>query len=200
MTRNRKRRRPRAGAALLAAAATLLLGGCWTLSLHPLYSDDVVLEPGLEGRWGDPEEPGGETWEFLRDSERSYRLIVREENVTTVDPARDGLFNVRLVRLGGGLYADIFPEAVETVPDFYEAHVIRGHCFARLRLEGDALHASFLDEDWLREGLKSGRFALGHERCRGRIVLTASTEELQAFVAEHGAEGFAEEILLRRSR
>lgn len=184
--------------ALCAGVLALLLGGCWTLSLHPLYSDEVVMEPGLEGLWGDPEEPDGETWEFLRSSERTYQLIVRETRDRSVDPTHDGLFDVHLVRLGGGLYADVFPETVETVPDYYEAHVIRGHCFVRLRLDGDVLRASFLDEDWLRDGLDRGELVLRNERCEGRIVLTASTGELQAFVTEHGATAFAEEVELHR--
>ena len=52
-------------AVTLIAATALLLGGCWTLSINPLYTEaDLVYDPGLEGIWGDPEDPENETWEF----------------------------------------------------------------------------------------------------------------------------------------
>ena len=62
------------GTTLLAGA--LLLTGCVTLSVNPLYDEaTLIYEPGLIGVWGDPEGGDGDTWEFQPAGENTYRLL-----------------------------------------------------------------------------------------------------------------------------
>jgi len=189
----------RAVVGLLLGATALLLGGCWILSLHPLHSDDhLVFEPGLEGVWGDPENPEDGSWQFVGSGGSSYRLVIREGNELLVDPARHGIFEAHLVRLGDGLFLDLFPETPEYVSEYYESHVIPAHSFGRLALEGHVLRLALLDADWLKERLRDGEIRLPHEQRGDDLILTASTEELQAFVLAHATEAFDEEDVLYR--
>ena len=177
---------------LLLLCAIFVIPGCWQLSVHPLYTaEDLVSVDGLEGVWGDPDDPEDETWQFIESDGKSYRLIIREEEQSLlVDPAKDGLFEVHLLRLGGRLYMDVFPEEPEGVNGFYMGHVIPAHSFIMMELEGHVLTLSSLDVEWLKKGIDEGRIDIKHERRDDTIVLTASTGELQEFVVRYADEAF----------
>ena len=117
----------RALKALTVVAAALLVGGCWTLSIEPLYTEaDIVSEFGLVGVWGDTSGSSDETWTFLMTQEGRYRLITEEED------APDGVFEAHLVRLGDQLYLDLYPEEPETGNEMYVGHLIPAHSFWRI--------------------------------------------------------------------
>jgi hypothetical protein len=195
-----KRRSSRAAIAAVLLAAALGLNACWTLSVHPLYTaDTVVFEPDLVGIWGDPEDPTDETWQFTAAGDQSYRLVIRETpSSPVVDETQDGIYEVHLVELNGYCFLDGYPIAPKSVNQFYETSVIPAHAFVRLHLEGHVLHLAALDTAWLREGLEAGRLVLAHELEGSELVLTASTRELQEFLAAHAEEAFAEEDVLHR--
>jgi hypothetical protein len=171
--------------ALLTLVITL--SGCWTLSIYPLFTEeDLITDPMLEGIWGDPEDPEDETWDFKQMNDKSYRLIVREdEQRLLIDPAKDGLFEVHLLQLGDYKFLDIYPEEPEGVNGFYKSHVIPAHSFVRVRIEGNVLLTAGLDIEWLGEQLDQGLLDISHEQRNDEIVLTASTEELQRWVLEN---------------
>lgn len=178
--------------AALAGAAALAIGGCYTLSMYPLYTQtDLMYDPGLEGVWGDPKALDDDTWEFRRLEGNTYRLIVREEgNRLIVDPAKDGVFQVHLMKLGPHRFLDIYPEEPAGVNSFYSSHVIPAHSFVKVAREGDSLEMSFMDTEWLDTLADGGKLDLKHESRDGVIVLTASTADLQRFILAHVAEAF----------
>jgi hypothetical protein len=79
----------------------LLLSGCPSFSLHPLYTDeDVVMEPALEGTW--PRVPAGnEKLLFQKAGSAEYSLVIfcPETRVSQN-------YDVHLVRLGGQLFEE----------------------------------------------------------------------------------------------
>lgn len=171
----------------LAAILTIALFcvGCWVLSFHPLYTDkDIVFEPGLLGTWTDPDDPEDGSWTFMKSGDKAFQLTVQEEGKPV------GIFDVHLLRRGKVMFIDFFPEEPENVNEFYSGHAIPAHSFGRFSLEGNVLRIAFLDIDWLEDGISEGRLQIRHERRDDMIVLTASTEELQAFVQEHLEEAF----------
>ena len=91
-------------------------GGCFILSVHPLYfEENLVFEPELIGTWGNSEEldPDGETRKFEKVDDKSYRFTLRE------DDGQIGHFEAHLVKLGDYLFLDIFPEEPETGNEFF---------------------------------------------------------------------------------
>ncbi len=192
------------GVAATAIALSLVLSGCFTLSVNPLYTPDVVvahdeMTPNLAGVWGDPENPDEGTWQFVESTGNSYRLIIREEEQSLlVDPERDGIFEAHLLRLGDQLYLDLFPEEPDGVNEFYMAHVIPAHSFLKVELEGHVLSLAFFDFMWLRDAIKEGRIDIPHQRQDDLLVLVASTPELQELILAHGDEAFDEPEVVHR--
>ena len=184
----------------VALGLLVIFGGCWTLSMNPLYTEkDLIVDPMLEGIWGDPENPQDETWEFRLQDDKSYRLVVREdEQHLLINPEKDGLFEVHLLKLGENKFLDLFPEEPEGVNGFYKAHVIPAHSFLRMKLEGHVLSVAELDVEWLQAEADSSRLDIPYQRREGTIVLTASTEELQKWVLAHLDEAFEDFEITKR--
>jgi hypothetical protein len=175
----------------------LMMTGCFTLSIHPLYFEkDLIFNPELVGIWA-PEKAGeeaSETWTFLPAAEKAYRLVVKEEN------GHEGFFEVHMLRLGKEIFLDFFPEEPEGTNEFFLSHVIPAHSFMRISLEGHVLRMAFMDYSWLEEKIEAGKIQIKHETRDNMIVLTASTQALQDFVQKHLNEAFVfeEDVLYQR--
>jgi len=177
-------------------ALALLASGCWTLSIDPLYTTNtLVLQDGLLGIWGDPEDSTSGTWTFLPvEEEKAYRLVIEEPDKP------DGVFEVHLVRLGEYLFMDLFPEEPESDNEFYVAHVIPAHSIWKISLQGHVLVVDVLDPEWLKKNIGDGKIDLKHLERSGTIVLTAPTAELQEFVQEYAEEAFTGDPLVMQRR
>lgn len=162
--------------------------GCLPPTLRPIYREDqLVFEPLLLGSWR--EEESAERWTFTAHDPRSYRLEHRD------DKGRTGEFDVHLVHLGGELFADLYPMDVEEdLNGLMALHLLPMHTFARVQVTEEELRLSMMDRDWLDDYLADNPTALAHERldhCDDDCeIITASTEDLQAFAVRHlGTEG-----------
>ena len=145
---------------ILVIVVAMCMAGCWTLSIHPLYTEkDLVFDPSLVGVWEDPNDPDADTWIFTKAEGKSYRLVIRENKASEPpkgkgevflkgDHVSQGVFEVHLLKLGAFLFLDFFPEEPENGNDFYIGHVIPAHSFARVSIEGHVLVLSFLDTGW----------------------------------------------------
>lgn len=186
---------------LLFYVLAALLGGCVPVfSLHPLYTEkEVVFKKELVGVWADPNDPEN-TWEFKRngESEDAYRLIVNLE-----DDIR-GLFDAHLVDLKGKLFLDLFPaeegfeqtmagleeKAEDPNSTVWPANfffLVPVHTFIKVDLTESTLTMRLTDDDLLEELIEKDPNAVKHAVLdEDRIILTASTRELQAFVLKYG--------------
>ena len=195
----------------------VLLGGCVPLfSLHPLYTEkDVVFKQELVGVWADPNDPES-TWEFKRkgESKGAYQLIVHLE-----DEAK-GLFDAHLVNLKGKLFLDVFPaeegfeetmESLEKATKDPNSNVwaanffflVPVHTFIKVDLTESTLKMQLTDDELMEKLLEQDPNAVKHAVLdENRIVLTASTKELQAFVLKYadGEKLFEEPGVLKRTK
>jgi len=198
---------------LLAA----LLGGCVPIfSINPLYTEkDVVFKQELLGVWADPNEPEG-TWEFKRndESENAYKLIV-----DMGDDAK-GLFDAHLVNLKGRIFLDVYPdqegfeqtmEGLEdkakdpnsTVWPLNFAFLVPVHTFIKIDSIEPMLKMSLTDDELMEKLLEQDPNAVKHVVLdEDRVVLTASTKELQAFVLKYadGDKLFENPFALKRTK
>ncbi len=165
----------------LAIPVTLLilflLGGC-ILSLYPLYTEeDIVFKPELVGRW---QGENGEIWEFSRDENDSYILRFTDADGKT------GIFQAHLVELEEGVFLDFYPDEpdIEYSP-VYQLHYIGAHSFAYVSQIEPELQLHLPDPGWLENKLEEDPDAIRHEVIDSHIILSASTQELQAFWSEH---------------
>jgi len=173
-----------------------LVAGCYTLSVHSLYTkDDIVFDSRLIGVWGAPGE-SDETWTFEKSGGNAYRLVVRNEGIeelegekyrliTEIDPVRDGIFEVHLVKLGEYLFFDVYPEEPEIGNELFMSHIVPAHSFMRVKITEDSFSLAFFDPQWLENGIDEGRIFIDHTTRDDIIVLTANTADLQNFILKN---------------
>ena len=80
------------------------------------------------------------------------------------------------------LILDLLP-----VTDKPDPHVLAGHSFHRLRLDGETLHVDMLNVGWVYRIARDSD-AVRIARTHDKLVLTSPTEQLQAFFKAYGME------------
>lgn len=157
----------------------LLLAGCLP-SLHPLYNDKtLIFKEELIGKWmGDDDV----LWRFTRAGDKEYELRIRE------DEKEVGRFSAHLTQIEGLMFLDLYPsdEQLKDLSDFYKMHILPVHTFMKVDQINPNLQLRMIDYDKVKNMLKDDPNVVKHEVVDDdRIVLTASTEELQNFVLKH---------------
>ena len=182
----------------------LILGGCFTVSLQPLYTeDDIIFEEKLLGKWcqqDDPNEPCL-IWKFEKanindpnsitePSPKTYQLTVMSEDPN--DTAK-GSFDAVLLKLDNKLFLDLHPnklpcQTTDTDSCQWEFNIpffVPVHSFAKVFITGDILELRFLSSYDLKKFLKENPKAINHHIVDDEIVLTEQTLALQQFVIKH---------------
>jgi hypothetical protein len=162
----------------LLATLTFLLFGCIP-SLNPLYTkDDLVTNEHLIGEWC--ENQSKETWTIEKRDATSYKLIHKQRH-------EKATFIAHLVKVGVYLFLDLFPEEPDTHDDLYKLHLFPVHTFSKVILNENELTLMMLDSSWLEDGVRNGTIEIAHVISSDhRLLLTASTKELQQFVLKYG--------------
>ena len=160
-----------------ACAALVSLIGCIPTALSPFYAeDDLVFDPALVGKWVDED---GSTLMFEQSGPKSYTMIEIENNV-------ESEFKAHLFKIGDLTFLDVFPtEPKCDSGDYYMLHLLPLHSFLYVTQVEPELHLSTFDYDWLGKYLDEHPDAIAHTVVESRIIFTAPTEELQAFMLEH---------------
>jgi len=113
--------------------------------LNPCYNDaDVTLDPGLVGRWKDPDSRS--TLRFQKADDKSY-LVVHTE-VESGGTLQETKYEGHLVRLGGFLFLDLLPQPASANPGAYPFALAPSEDDDPLRPHlaevGEGLYASFV--------------------------------------------------------
>ena len=196
-----------------------LMAGCVPVaSLHPLFTKEtLVFEEKLLGTWVEDSNKPEITWEFARldaatvenlpkqlqdEVGKLYRLNV------TDNEGRKGVLIACLVKLKDGLFLDVLadkfpsgdydPEKMKLVYNAF--FFLSVHTFVRIDALGDKLKLRLTDDDGFRKLIEAEPKAVKCETVEERIILTASTEELQAFMIKYAADErlFPNDVTLTR--
>lgn len=168
---------------LAAILLGLLFAGCvpcW----NPLFTEgDLTSDPALVGTWGEAE--GKDTWTFSKADENKYKLVQVDGDGQKAE------FDAHLVKLKDRRFLDLLlvnaPDA--KINGFASASLLPGHLILQVYDIGLDLRISAMNPDWLNDYLKEHPKVIEHRKLGDdRVVLTASTKELQQFVLAH-AEG-----------
>ena len=184
--------------------AGLMVGCVPVVSLHPLFTkQDIVFDGGLLGTWTGDVNNVGAVWEFARFDERLaeglpkpfrsefksfYRLAVSDRD------GYKGSLAACLVKLNNRLFLDIFPDKfpsgesdVKQTKLLYNAYFyLPSHTFIRVdSIGGDSLEFHLTDDDEFDKLLDAEPKAIEYTETEERPILTASTNELQAFVTRY---------------
>lgn len=183
-----------------------ILGGCGpVMSLHRLYTEkELVFEEKLLGTWIDANNES--TWEFScpEQASKKYQLVY------TDDEERKGLFEVHLVKLEDEFFLDVYPsqfpceiEDPNKTDWFYNAFfLLPVHTFVKVDSFEPNLKLKLTDNEKMEELLEDDPNAIRFESFDDRLVLTASTKELQKFVLKYADDErfFSNELVLVRKK
>ena len=175
------------GTSLLVFAA-ILMSGC-VPSLHPFYSEgDLVFNNCLIGKWTDLGYK--DSWHFERRGPKKYRLTqVNEDGEST-------LFEAALFTVGGRTYLDLTP--IKDLEN-YGPSLLRTHSLMAISIETNKLRISYIDPRWLKGYLARYPDTLKHTFVDDDLVITDTTENLQALLRRSanspGIFGQTEEII-----
>jgi hypothetical protein len=171
---------------VVAVASGLFLAACIP-SVNPFYSSkDVAFDQKLIGRWQDKEvKDNPAVWTFEAGDDKSYKLTVVE------DGDKSGEFNAHLFKLKESQFLDIIPTDCKYATNsasIVEASMFPGHLLFKVVAIEPELKLATCDYDWLEKFLEKSPSALAHHIEDKRILLTASTSELQQFILAHQGE------------
>lgn len=176
---------------LLCYLAAVLLGGCVpVMSLHPLFTEeDTLFDKKLLGTWVDDPNSPDTTWEFrdINEPKNAYKLIFTDEE------GKKGSFVARLVRLQDKLFLDVYPSELPwdvNDPDkmdwpYNAFFLIPAHTFLKIDSVEPQLKMRLTLESEMKDLLKEEPNAVKHTFVGDRLVLTATTKELRAFILKY---------------
>ena len=166
---------------ILALGFVLLIAGCVVSSLYPLFTEkDLAFDPTLLGTWAGVDED--DTLVFKSGEGKAYDL-------TYITEGQGLKFKVHLVQLGKIQFFDVYPK----VDKEHDAiHLLPAHSFWRLERDGDMLRTAWLDQGWFEDQIARKKIIIPHQLVEDRLILTASTEELQKFVLKYADEAFSD--------
>lgn len=186
----------------MLGAVALVLAGCVVQCLHPLFKDtEYASLPWLAGTWEQREDNKVQgKWTFESDDQQ-YRLTHTDEKGSRA------VFNVAAGRIGTNHF--LCMEIKDLAPgwevnDFAAVHLVPVYTFARLRRTDAGLTLAMMNLEWLMKLLSDNPKALSHVMRKvdkeHMPLITASTEELQKFVAKYAEDdkAFGNEIKLVR--
>jgi hypothetical protein len=162
----------------LAVLALTFLTGCLP-SLNPVYKDEqlVVVDAAL-GTWTQPDSKA--TWVITKRDARSYALVYTDEQ------GQQGRFVARLAMIEGTLFLDLFPEEAQgSANGLYNVHQVPIHTIYVVKRTKPGLELASIDFNWLQKHLTDNPQAIAHATVGGGKLITAPTEDLQAFVVAH---------------
>jgi hypothetical protein len=182
-----------------------ILGGCIpVMSLHPLFTEkDLAFDEKLLGTWVDANET---TWQFsdANKPEKAYKLIFTDKE------GKKGTFVAHLVKLDNRLFLDVYPSEPpwdEKDPNKVEwlhntFFFIPVHTFIKVNGIEPQLKLQLTDDEEFKKLLKEDPNAVEHTSIEDRLVLTAPTKELQAFVLKYADDSrvFTKEGILNRKK
>jgi hypothetical protein len=162
------------------AAAAAVFTGCVVTSLAPFYTEkDVITDPALAGLWAQVNQDD-ERWLFARE-DQAYRLTISSGKQTND-------LSVHLFKLKDTVFMDMLgPDNSDSVPP-----PIPSHLLMRVYSIQPTLRMAALNHEWLKNLLQKQPETIAHQfvgsgnsNDPGRVVLTATTPQLQAFVLRY---------------
>jgi hypothetical protein len=159
-----------------AVGISILLMGCPARSVFPLFTnDDTVFNPELIGTWIDHK--NGDTFSFQKYGEKNYEVVLREQ--MGKGRVNREAYTVQLGQIDKFWFIDSYPSKKSGG----DHHAVSAHILSRIWIDRDTLRMASLESDWLRAMIDADKIDIAHVRRDDDIILTATTEELQAFVA-----------------
>jgi hypothetical protein len=162
---------------LTAVVLSFAIAGCMVASVYPFFhARDLVTDDALAGEWIEKQENSEKTWRYVRGKDKTYDLSVSDN--------KDETYTVALFTLKGHRFMDLLPD---------DSHgMIPPHHLFRVDEIGSKMKIAAMNYSWLKDYLAEHPKDLRHHKITRKdepdkydLVLTADTDELQAFILKH---------------
>lgn len=168
----------------LCVSILIWIVGC-VPSLNPIWTEkDLIFDAALLGTWRDKDSKA--TFVFTKTGDKEYRVLQTDDNGVKAE------FEVRLAKLKDRRFLDFTIKNVEDdqikLNDWARFSIIPGHLILLVHATELELRIAAMNPDWLKEHVEKKPKAIATRKHGDGLVLTASTEELQAFVLKHSGE------------
>ena len=165
---------------ILAALLALASGGCVPTLNSIFTSKDVAGDPAIEGVWQNADA----TWTINPFDAKGGRYRLHTE-MKDQPPAE---WHLTLGVIGTNRFVELLPQRPSGIhtKSFFGSHFIQLRSFWKVSLEGNNLTLTSMSSQWMDTMLKQNKLTIAHERPEGGLLfLTASTPELQEFIAAY---------------
>lgn len=158
----------------------MMTTGC-TLTLNSVFtSGDVVYDPALEGVWQTP----SAIWTIKPYDKNSgwYQLQTEMKDQQSAE------WLATLGTIGTNRFLELNPKRPNEIHQktFYGGHFVALRSFWKVSLRDDTLTLTPMATQWFEALTKQQKTNLKFEKPEGGLLfLTASTKELQEFIAKH---------------
>jgi hypothetical protein len=186
---------------MVTVCSVLLLCGCIPMSVYPFYTEkDLVFNADLLGMWISSDDESH--YLFEQADSTAYTMTYREGD-------KESKYDAHLFKLGNVLFLDVYPrdESI-TADDMLLEHLVRVHsCYRVRQITPTPVFCTF-DYGWLKDELAKDPKAPAHvvfddqldsdaavadsqgveegvSLNWGRVILTAPTADVQAFMLKH---------------
>jgi len=172
-------------AIIFSFSSLLLLTGCWTFSIRPLYdgpSDpDLTFDQSLVGAWNHVDEDC--QWTLtIEASARAYNFTLSPGAGCKSDEKATHYVGY-LIKLDNHRFFDVEPSAKDMCNLCLSAHT-----FLLVSMTDNKLALTPLDGDWLDQAIKDKKVVLDHVGGEGEYIdmtLTARPAELKEFLRKY---------------
>jgi len=181
----------RSAAMIVALFPILMMSGCWTFSIQPLFdgaSDpDLIFDQSQVGSWGRVVD-GCNLTLTIQANARAYDMTLAPGQGCKDDENKTTHYLAYLVKLDTHRYLDISPKQTDVCDLCFPAHT-----FAQLSLENNTFSVTPLDGDWLDKEIKEKKIVLTHVGGDGEvdITLNALPAEMKAFLRKYAEDADA---------
>jgi len=179
-------------AAFIGVSALVLLSACAPVfSIHPYYTNkDLTFDFGLVGTWIDESDKNEKSAVIIERMDSGgtsgYSIKLTQITKQPSNPPASEEYDGYLFKLGSQEFLDAVESNVQSGDEDVLVLALPAHMLFKVSLEGDELTLSYLDDDWVKKNVESGKISIRHEAGDNETpVLTAQTDELQAFVLAH---------------
>jgi len=93
---------------------------------------------------------------------------------------------VNLTKIGSNLYMDFQNHEDFQKPSRFQTNMIPAHTFAKVEFDNGQLTIRSFDSEYIKKLIKNRKVRLKHETVDESIILTASTDDLRAFILKYG--------------
>lgn len=167
-----------------------IVQGCLP-TLHPLYHPKDLLQiEGLTGNWVmNPTTAKSYKWHFEPNPDAKDDDEMKNIYFVNITSEKDSaVYAGGILKLDNTYYLDLYLVDFESDLPMIKDHLYPVHSVWKFDFKPDKIEIYPFNSSWIRDMVKNNQFQIKHEKTEKGLLITAATDELQAFVKKYGSD------------